>query len=500
MVAPPGRVDTGPRRPHDHVPHACLHRARSIVASSTASHTPASCSTRAGPVPRRPAHRRGHPVPLSSQHRDRVGAGGPQLAPRPRDRPRPARRPLHPPPTHAEVARLHPGSPSPRSVAVSSLRNIGLCAYWSWHGASRDERRRQIRAWPLLPVATASYLRGRPHRMSGGGFPPSTARTSRPCTPRSKRTESAWRASSPTTTPSPRRGARGRRRFRGPAGEGDPGLRQRAAVAPARRRPRAPAGPVGGRATSRRTWTSSTRRCRPSTYSSTARGRTRWAAARASSRRPTWSTSSPRSTASSLAAPSSPTAGSSTCRTSVRTPTRSRCSKTDARFRAAVHRQAARLDGGARRARRPPRARGARGRRDRPREGASGRDARAGPATRPARPRQPRRRPARRRLRSAAACSSTASAATKQPRRQAAPPAPGARIAVLAGEVQVADAERRPALPQQLTALHALARRDGQRGEVHVEPGLAVVGHEVQAHPGEAPALAGVAEARASRR
>ena len=60
----------------------------------------------------------------------------------------------------AEVAHLHPGSPTPRRVAVSALRNIGLCAYWSWHGASREERLRQVRAWPLLPAATASFFAG----------------------------------------------------------------------------------------------------------------------------------------------------------------------------------------------------------------------------------------------------------------------------------------------------------------------------------------------------
>ena len=60
----------------------------------------------------------------------------------------------------AEAAHLFPGSPTPRQLAVSSVRNIRLAAYWSWHGASPEERRRQVRAWPLLPLATASFCAG----------------------------------------------------------------------------------------------------------------------------------------------------------------------------------------------------------------------------------------------------------------------------------------------------------------------------------------------------
>jgi glycosyltransferase involved in cell wall biosynthesis len=60
----------------------------------------------------------------------------------------------------AEAAHLLPGSPRRRDIAASAVRNIRLSVYWSWHGAPRAERLRQIRAWPLLPLAALAYSVG----------------------------------------------------------------------------------------------------------------------------------------------------------------------------------------------------------------------------------------------------------------------------------------------------------------------------------------------------
>ena len=87
-------------------------------------------------------------------------------------------------------------------------------------------------------------LRRSPHRVTGAPVHVAGA-DSTPCAPRCASRDSAWPSLVPESGPTRGR-ARGGRRVRRPAGDGDPGLRQQATVAPPRRRPRRPIDRSGG--------------------------------------------------------------------------------------------------------------------------------------------------------------------------------------------------------------------------------------------------------------